>query len=317
MEHIGNIMGRVVGSDQAQGSNDPTDGTRNDTLVTSKEAVERGIPSRTPPPEPVNCEHCGDTLYHDGIILGGQVVFWQQSPRRCVCEKAQRYWAEYDAEQERRNAVEKEQEERNRRRARIERLLGRSGIKKRFLQRTFENFKADTAERKRCYKAAKGYADNFAEFYARGEGLYIEGSNGTGKTHLAAAISLQLINENIPVVCKTSSDLLGDIKRAFDDGERSEYEVLRAYKDVDLLVVDDLGKEQCTDWSMSTLYSIFNDRYEDMKPTIITTNYGEEDLVKALTPKGYDNCKIKAIISRLRETSTVLTMAWEDFRGSR
>ena len=81
-----------------------------------------------------------------------------------------------------------------------------------------------------------------------------------------------------------------------------------------MLIIDDLGKEQCTDWSISTLYSIMNDRYENMLPTIITTNYNSEDLARALTPKGYDNYKAKAIISRLKEVSKVLTMAWEDAR---
>ena len=81
------------------------------------------------------------------------------------------------------------------------------------------------------------------------------------------------------------------------------------------MIIDDLGKEQCSDWSMSTLYSILNDRYEDMKPTIVTTNYNADALVAALTPKGFDNTKIVAIISRLREVSTVMTMAWEDIRG--
>ena len=53
---------------------------------------------------------------------------------------------------------------------------------------------------------------------------------------------------------------------------------------------------------------------EDMRPTIVTTNYNAENLVSALTPKGFDNTKIVAIISRLRETSTVMTMAWADAR---
>ena len=87
------------------------------------------------------------------------------------------------------------------------------------------------------------------------------------------------------------------------------------YKAVDLLIIDDLGKERCSEWSMSTLYSILNDRYEDMKPTIVTTNYNTDDLVEALTPKGADNTKIGAIVSRLKETSTVMSMVWEDIRG--
>ena len=206
---------------------------------------------------------------------------------------------------------------RKRKQERIERLLGKSGIKKRFQRRTFEKFITDTPERVRCYQIAKRYADSFSIRYENGDGLYIEGTNGTGKTHLAAAIALQLINEGVPVVCKTSSDLLLDIKKAYDDEYTKESAVLDVYKSVDLLIIDDLGKEQCSDWSVSTLYSILNDRYEDMKPTIITTNYGAEDLIRALTPKGYDNTKIVAIISRLRETSTVITMAWDDYRTTR
>lgn len=225
------------------------------------------------------------------------------------------YWAKRDAEEERRRQEEAAAEEASRRKAKIERLLGRSGIKKRFRQRTFAHFKADTPERRRWLRIAREYADHFAEKLATGDGLYIEGTNGTGKTHLAAAIALQLIDAGVPVVCKTSADLLSDVKKAFDDSSITEAAVLKAYKDADLLIIDDLGKEQVTDWSISTLYNILNDRYEDMKPTIITTNFGADDLIEAETPKGFDSSKARAIVSRLREVSTVLTMVGDDYRA--
>lgn len=283
--------------------------------VTPDEARALGLKFRNEPPADGVCEFCGKTLPPRGLRFGQEVVMWIPTPTRCDCEKAQEYWAEYDRQQEEKKRQEEEAERRRRMQERIDRLLMKSGIKKRFQQRTFENFRTDTKGRADSYKAAKEYADNWTLHRARGDGLYIEGTNGTGKTHLAAAIALQLIKEGVPVICKTSSDLLMDIKRTFDSGDISEAAVLDIYKKADLLIVDDLGKEQCSDWSMSTLYSIFNDRYEDMKPTIITTNYNADDLVRALTPKGYDNTKIVAIISRLRETSTVLTMAWADIRG--
>lgn len=268
------------------------------------------------PPESGKCSYCGKTLEPLGLVFGGEVILWQPFLPRCDCEQAQAYWREYDKEEERKAKEEEEEKQRKAMQQRIERLLGKSGIKKRFQQRTFANFRRDTPGRKKNYEIAKEYADNFAVHRARGDGLYIEGTNGTGKTHLAAAIALQLIGEGIPVICKTSSDLLLDIKKSFDDNSISEAEVLDVYKSVALLIVDDLGKEQCSDWSMSTLYSILNDRYEDMKPTIVTTNYNADALINALTPKGFDNTKIVAIISRLRETSTVMTMAWKDIRGS-
>lgn len=282
--------------------------------ITPREARERGIVMQKQPPEAEICQFCGQEIEPQGIAMDGVIFIWRPNVR-CRCEKATAYWEEYD----RKRAEEKaRQEEENRRKAmreKIERLLGKSGIKKRFRQRTFSNFRTDTAERTKNYRIAKEYADNFDWHRARGDGLYIEGTNGTGKTHLAAAVALQLIEQGIPVICKTSSDLLMDIKKTFDIHEVSEAQILDAYKKVELLIIDDLGKEQCSDWSMSVLYSILNDRYEDMKPTIITTNYNTDDLIHALTPKGYDNTKIVAIISRLRETSTVMTMAWADIRG--
>lgn len=283
--------------------------------VTPDEARELGLRFRTEPPADSKCEFCGKILPPRGLRFGQEVVMWIPVPPRCDCEKATEYWAEHDRQEEEKKRQEEEAERRRRMRERIDRLLRNSGIKRRFQQRTFENFRTDTKGRANSYRAAKEYADNWPLHRARGDGLYIEGTNGTGKTHLAAAIALQLIGEGVPVICKTSSDMLMDIKRTFDGGEISEAAVLDVYKKADLLIVDDLGKEQCSDWSMSTLYSIFNDRYEDMRPTIITTNYNADDLVRALTPKGYDDTKIVAIISRLRETSTVLTMAWADIRG--
>ena len=270
---------------------------------------------KNPPPAPGKCEYCGKELQPQGAVIDNMVYFWLPVIPRCDCEKATAHWAEYDRQQEEKKAREEEEKRRDAMRRKVEALLGKSGIKKRFQQRTFPNFRCDTQGRKKNYAIAKEYADNFAYHRAIGDGLYIEGTNGTGKTHLAAAIALQLIGEGIPVICKTSSDLLLDIKKSFDDSSMHEAQVLDVYKKVDLLIIDDLGKEQCSDWSMSTLYSILNDRYEDMKPTIVTTNYNADQLAAALTPKGFDNTKIIAIISRLRETSTVMTMAWEDIRG--
>jgi len=283
-------------------------------LITPSQAKAQGIPFRHNPPENTICQFCGATLEPQGLLFGNVVILWQPFPPRCTCQEAQSYWEKYDADKKAAEEAEKQAEERKRKQERIDRILGRSGIKKRFRNRTFDNFDTDTPERARCFKIAKRYADTFPERYNSGDGLYIEGTNGTGKTHLAAAIALQLIGEGIPVICKTSSDLLLDIKKTYDSKEIPESRVLDVYKTVDLLIIDDLGKEQCSDWSMSTLYSILNDRYEDMKPTIVTTNYWTDALINALTPRGYDNSKIVAIISRLKETSTVLTMKWADYR---
>lgn len=303
-------MARIMGQTDSR----PQQASANKVVITSDEAVQRGIPSRQPIPKPDVCQFCGKIMYRTGIVIDGAVWFWKPCPERCDCEKAADYWRKIDEMTKAEDELRKEEKRKSELREKAERLLGECGIKKRFQQRTFERFRCDTAERTSAYIAAKSYADNFVYHRKNGEGLYIEGTNGTGKTHLAAAIALQLISQGTPVICKTAGDMLGDIKRAFSQPDVKEHEVLEVYKRADLLILDDLGKEQCSDWSISTLYGIINDRYEDMMPTIVTTNYNANGLIEALTPRGSDNLKARAIISRLREVNKVITMAWRDCR---
>lgn len=285
--------------------------------ITSQKAEALGLEIKCgPAPEPVLCEYCKAPLYYMGFMSQGKkpyIFHWSEQPQRCSCPKAVEHWKKHDAEVEKKRAEEEAIIKRAQHKKNVEALLNNSGIRKRFQQRTFETFIADTPERKRAYKIARDYAVKFSKAQATGEGLYIEGTNGTGKTHLAAAIGLYLTEQEYSVIMKTSFDLLDEIKSAFDD--RSEHKIMKAYRECDLLIIDDLGKEQCTDWSMSILYSIVNDRYESMRSIIITTNFGDQDLIRTLTPKGYGSQKIEAIISRLREMCKTLTMAWEDYRG--
>lgn len=298
-----------------------------DARITSAKAEARGIEAHCgPAPEPVICEYCGASLYFEGIVMPGitdrsgnkhppHIFRWSEQPERCSCPEATRHWAEHDAEVERKKREEDAARERKRHKEKVDALLSKSGIRKRFQQRTFDRFVQDTPGQKKAYRIAREYAENFEAELAAGEGLYIEGTNGSGKTHLAAAIGLYLTEKEYSVVMKTSFDLLDDVKKAFDNPEISEHKIMQGYKECDLLIIDDLGKEQCTDWSMSVLYAIVNERYEAMRPIIITTNFGSDDLIRTLTPKGYGSQKIEAIISRLREVSKTLTMAWEDYRG--
>ncbi|MCM1221934.1 MAG: ATP-binding protein [Lachnospiraceae bacterium] len=230
LTRIGDVMNR-------EQQETPEASTATENLLTPQQARERGIPWDKEPPAPETCEYCGKEIQPLGICFMGKIMFWQPHKPRCKCEQAQAYWAEQDRKEEERKAAEEEAKRRKAMQEKVDRLLGTSGIKKRFQQRTFPNFRRDTAGRRKNYDIAKEYADNFAYHKAKGDGLYIEGTNGTGKTHLAAAIALQLIGEGIPVICKTSSDLLGDIKKAFDRNYPLEYEVLDAYKKVDLLII--------------------------------------------------------------------------------
>lgn len=282
-------------------------------IYTSKEVEELGIPSTQPVPKPEKCKYCGKTLYYECVVLMGQAMLWNLEKPRCDCEKAVAFWKGWDSKQEKIKKEKELAEEQELRKQKIESILGKSGIKKRYLSRTIDSFSV-TAENKRSFEVATDYIKNFREYFTQGKGLYLEGPCGTGKTHLAIAIALAIINTGVPVICKTSIDILGDIKRCYErNSEVTEEEVLEAYKTVDLLIIDDLGKEQVTEWSVPVLYSILNERYEALLPTIITTNYNTTALAEKLSAKG-DAETATAIISRFVESSKRVTMSWADYR---
>lgn len=291
----------------------PAIGNVHGPIYTSKEVEELGIPSTQPVPKPEKCKYCGKTLYYECVVLMGQAMIWNLEKPRCDCEKAVAFWKGWDAKQEKIKKEKELAEEQELRKQKIESILGKSGIKKRYLSRTIDSFSV-TAENKKSFEVATDYIKNFREYFTQGKGLYLEGPCGTGKTHLAIAIALAIINTGVPVICKTSIDILGDIKRCYErNSEVTEEEVLEAYKTVDLLIIDDLGKEQVTEWSVPVLYSILNERYEALLPTIITTNYNTTALAEKLSAKG-DAETSTAIISRFVESSKRVTMSWADYR---
>ena len=271
------------------------------------------------PPEPVACEFCGKPRYTKGFVLQDRIAWIPTGPEPCTCEKArelQEAKARAKAEAE---AAEEAKRRAEAKRARIAKIIGSSGLGKRFLNRRFDNFEAEPGVAS-GFKIAQGYAKNFARLQKDPEsqeknGLMFTGLKGTGKTHLAAAIANKLMAEGVPVVFATMIDLLDKIKESFEHKNgTSEDEVLRLYKSVDLLIIDDIGKEQPTEWALAKMYQIINARYEDYKPIIITSNYSPEELADRMTPRGGDRKTAEATIDRILEMTYIVPLAGESWR---
>jgi len=243
-------------------------------------------------------------------ILSDQVWIWL-NPLRCDCPKAVEHWARVDEEERKKREVREAREREAERLKTIERLFRASQLPARFRERTFENFK-ETPENEGPLKIARNYAETFGDKLSGGQGLMFTGDVGVGKTHLAAAITLHLLNQGYGVIFGTVTTLLGWIRQTYDDDAReSERQVIDQLVYASLLVIDDLGKEKPTPWVEQMLYEIINSRYEANKPLIITTNTSLREIEAR-----YENTG-RAIVSRIVEMCQGVRMEGQDWRKSR
>lgn len=228
------------------------------------------------------------------------------------------------AEREARERAERAAEEEMKMRWKVLEIIGASGINARFLRRTFETYQV-TPDNQRAFRACKSYAETFRDKLLINNpdpgrnGLFITGPKGTGKTHLASAIANEIMHGGTAVICMTMIDLLDKIKSTYEQRKQrnaSEGNILKAYKEVPLLIIDDMGKEPPTEWAVSKIYAIINARYEAYLPTIITTNYTDSELVRRLTPKDTgDSTTADATIDRLREMCAAIVTTGESWRS--
>jgi len=143
------------------------------------------------------------------------------------------------------------------------------------------------------------------------------GSYGTGKTHLAVAILHELIERDINGLFVTVPELLNEIRKDFNvDKESKKSELLESIKTAEFLILDDLGAEKTSDWVREQLFMIINARYENMLPTIITTN------IKLLpaNDKDIDNLESKVgarTVSRIIEMCNGIMLNGDDYRKNK
>ncbi len=128
------------------------------------------------------------------------------------------------------------------------------------------------------------YADTIDERIAAGQGLWLQGANGTGKTSAAVAVSKVAVRQGHSVGFHVVPELLNLIRGSYDD-TRGDPDLLDRLGELDLLVLDDLGAERTMPWVLEQFYLIVNRRALDRKPLIVTTNLDVEELAEQVTPR--------------------------------
>lgn len=136
-----------------------------------------------------------------------------------------------------------------------------------FSLRENENLEAEERKRlERAFQAARSFAED-----PRGW-LVLQGTYGSGKTHLAAGIANFRAGKGIPPLFVMVPDLLDHLRATFNPESTTSYDRrFNEVKTAPLLVLDDLGTQSMTNWVKEKLYQLFNYRYNAGLPTVITT----------------------------------------------
>lgn len=113
--------------------------------------------------------------------------------------------------------------------------------------------------------------------------LLFMGSAGLGKTHLSLAVVSGLVQKGFLPVYGSAENLFHTLEKEKFAGEnRGAYEAMLAS---DLLVIDDLGAELATPFSVSALYNLVNTRLLSSRPTIINTNLSMKEIETRYTAR--------------------------------
>lgn len=167
-------------------------------------------------------------------------------------------------------AAEEMEREREKHRAEEELLRIRQMKSAGLQDKTFYNYtfeRCDASQGNAVY--AKRYVEHFSEMAQSGQGLLLWGNVGTGKTFLAGCIANALIEQKIPVLMTNFPKILNALGGLYSS-ERNEY--LASLNRYTLLVIDDMGIERESPYTLETVYTVIDERYKSGKPFIITTN---------------------------------------------
>jgi DNA replication protein DnaC len=245
------------------------------------------------------CEYCGREL----IPIGLDYLYANFSPdnieyERCTCKKAQEYWRKKD---------EKDYEiaKRNHFREVINKIYKQNYIGMKFQNLNFENFNSNS-ENELAIAIAKDYVNKNIKSKCT-NGLIIMGESGVGKTHLAASIANKLIENDKIVLMGRLTTLLDMIKETFKDNTKSENELIELYSNADMIIIDDLGTEKISNWTLEKLYTIIENRNENRLPIIITTRFDKQGLIERFS-QSQDEQLVEAIISKLYQMCFGVTL---------
>lgn len=153
--------------------------------------------------------------------------------------------------------------------------------------------------------AAKKYVAHWDQMLEKSMGLLLWGGVGTGKTYMAACIANALLDRGVAVMMTNFPRILGEMPGQFS-GDRNRY--IDSFSAYPLLIIDDLGVERGSEYSLEQVFTVIDARYRARLPLIVTTNLTLEEM------KDPDSVAKKRIYDRILERCVPLMINGNSLR---
>lgn len=165
-----------------------------------------------------------------------------------------------------------------------------SGIGALIARQSFDNFSFDYYKDDKKsydimqanYRTLKNYAENFTS--QNPKSLLLIGGTGIGKTHLSSAVAKTVIDRGYDVLYESAPNIFFELEQTRFSKDAEGVPGARYY-DAELLIIDDLGTESITQYSVACLYNILNTRINRGLATIINTNLMPDALYSKYTDR--------------------------------
>ena len=152
------------------------------------------------------------------------------------------------------------------------------------------------------YEFCRSYAEDFSK---NSDSLIFYGETGLGKTHLSLAIAGEVGAKGYGVIYGSAQNLLNSLEDEKFGRSNIDVSAEKSILECDLLIIDDIGAEFSTQFTVAALYNVINSRILARKPVIISTN---------LTPAEMENKYSRRITSRIYGNYRYLIFSGKDIR---
>lgn len=208
--------------------------------------------------------------------------------------------------------------------------INEATIPARYAQADLAAFRNFTGNGRQVVDKLRAFLETFRPRDSRG--LIMGGPVGVGKTYLMAAIAKDLAKRGFTVRFTDFFQLLADIRAGFEV-HKADAAHLAPLINVDVLLIDELGKGRNRDFDKTIIDQLVCGRYNQRKTIIASTNYGftgssgnqtyNVDLENLPRGQGefdadsYGSLEDrvgKRVYSRLREMTNFFELTGDDYR---